>query len=220
MHNIDQVIKVRKTQKVLSNEALPIKDSNKSKETIDKLLELASYSPYHLKSSEAHRTKELNSCVPWRCYTLDSENCRLLLDVINEYEIKTGKIANLLAATDTLIITTWLPDLSDIKTDNESEPFPFEGNLRNMEHIAAASTAIQNILLGATSREIPNYWSSGGKLRDKILRDYLNIPLTEILLGAIFLFPKKLNELNVTVKDGALRNEGKDINTWSKEINL
>lgn len=59
-----------------------------------------------------------------------------------------------------------------------------------MEHIAAASTAVQNMLLGATEKNIPSYWSTGGKLRHGVLRDYLEIPADKIMIRSIFLFPK------------------------------
>ena len=67
---------------------------------------------------------------------------------------------------------------------------PFTGNLRNMEHIAAASTAIQNILLGATAAGHPSYWSSGGTLRQREARTLLGIPMDEIFLGCLFVFPE------------------------------
>ncbi len=41
----------------------------------------------------------------------------------------------------------------------------FAVTLTNVEHIAAAYAAIQNLLLAATARGIRNYWSSGGVLR-------------------------------------------------------
>ena len=217
MKTINQIIKSRKTQKVLAEQPLPITSTNNS--IINELLELAAAAPYHFKCCEEHKNEPLNSCLPWRSYTLDAKSCRLLLEYIEQNEIKTGKIANLLAAADALIITTWLPDEIE-KESSESEPLPFIGSIRNMEHIAAASAAIQNILLGATARDIPNYWSSGGKLRANVLRDFLEIPLSEILLGAIFLFPKNSIELGVQIKDGAVREHGKEVNTWSKAINL
>jgi len=72
-----------------------------------------------------------------------------------------------------------------------------------MEHIAAGSAAIQNVLLGATSRGKRNYWSTGGALlRSSGLRKKLNIPMDEILLGAIFIYPQELPAADVVIKEG------------------
>ena len=226
----DQAIKNRKTQKVLADTPL---DSTKTPEqleaTINALLELAAHAPYHKRCDEKYTKagQKLNSCVPWRFYVLDTKNCRALVSHITEHGLKTGKIANMLAAADVLFLVTWLPDPPEIddtidntQRSNTQEPIPFEGTIKNMEHIAAASAAIQNVLIGATARDIPNYWSSGGQLRNLELRNYLEIPMSEILLGAIFLFPPGLDDTSVTIKTGAMRNQGKDKTTWSTSIEL
>jgi nitroreductase len=90
----------------------------------------------------------------------------------------------MLAASDALILTTWLPEPSRKKTRT------FYPNLKNMEHIAAAGAAIQNLLLAATAKGINAYWSSGGILRKPKTLRFLDIPEEEILAGAVFLFPK------------------------------
>ncbi len=218
----DTVIKNRKTQKVLANNTWAIdSDQDKLHQTIKELLDLASYAPFHKKCDEVHLSEDLSSCLPWRFYVLDSHNCRLLLEHINAIDLKTGNIASMLATADALILVTWLPNSSDsTATQTEYEAVPFEGNIQNMEHIAAASAAIQNVLLGATARDIPNYWSSGGALRNQTLRNYLQIPLSQILLGALFLFPKDSELRDADIKLGQMRNQGKDIKTWSKFLVL
>lgn len=217
---IDQIIKNRKTQKVLAESEWPIEtDQTELHQTLDELLDLAAVAPYHKKCDEHHTTGELTSCVPWRFYVLDTTNSRTLLAHIEKEDIKAGKVTNMLYGCDSLILVTWLPETSDIQSDIDSE-VEFEGNLKNMEHIAGASCAIQNVLLGATARNIPNFWSSGGALRLKPLRDYLNIPLSEVLLGGLFLFPKDVEERDVFVKSGQFRDQGKEKGTWSKSINL
>ncbi len=67
-----------------------------------------------------------------------------------------------------------------------------------MEHIAAASAAIQNLLLAATARGISNYWSSGGVLRSAQVFQQLGIPRQQILLGAIFLFPSEIGDAELS----------------------
>ena len=212
-------IKNRKTEKVLANaEAWPvtINDGNLNI-FINELLDLAGSAPFHYPCNEKHTTNcNLTSSVPWRFYVVDTKNCRLLLEYLNSEKLKSGKIANMLAAADALLLTTWLPE----PITQEDDSILFNGNIKNMEHIAASSAAIQNVLVGATARNIPNYWSSGGILRTEKIASFLKISLDQILLGALFLFPEDSSDKNATIKPGALRNKGKEKNTWSKWISL
>ncbi|WP_010136287.1 nitroreductase family protein [Ochrovirga pacifica] len=216
-----KAIKNRRTQKVLADNVWEVSTNQKElKNTVDELLDLASCAPYHYKSDLKHQSeeKELNSCLPFRFYVLDTSHCRELINYAKEQGIELKKLKNMLSASDVLFIVTWLPKQENTSVDNKKEPFPFYGDVVHMEHIAAASAAIQNVLIGATAKEIPNYWSSGGPLREKELREYLEIPLNEILLGAIFLFPKDINDKDVFIKTGGLRESGKEKKTWSKWI--
>ena len=219
MKTIDTIIKQRKTQKILATEPwTPVMTSEEIRNTVSELLDLASYAPYHYRAHENYmEQKELNSSLPFRIYALEAGKCRETVEFMNRNDLKAGKIKDLLLSANALLFVTWLPEPHEANTDGVRHIF-YEGNLKNMEHIAAASAAIQNILLGATARNIPSYWSSGGKLRFGALRDYLNIPADEIVLGSIFLFPKDYEKHSPLIIPGALRNEGKALNSWSKWI--
>ncbi len=56
-----------------------------------------------------------------------------------------------------------------------------------VEEIAAASAAIQNILLGATALGISSFWSTGGMTHSTALKEYLDLGADDIILGLIFL---------------------------------
>ena len=218
---IAEVIKSRKTQKVLANCPWEIhKPPTELHDLINDLLDLVEYAPYYKKCHKSYSAPqaELNSCVPWRFYILDTAKCRALLEFLEAQEIKSGKISNMLAAADALVLVNWLPHPHEAHTmeNLEAEPFPYLGNKENMDHIASSSAAIQNLLIGATAKNIPSYWSSGGKLRDPLLRNHLGIPMHEILLGAIFLFPEDSAAKGADIKPGQFRNQGKDRETWSK----
>ncbi|MGB2128743.1 MAG: hypothetical protein ACPHXR_04610 [Flavicella sp.] len=223
---VDTAIKERKTEKVLAEKPWPIhKNDAELKALASALLDLAAMAPYHYPCSRYHtKNKTLTSCLPFRIYVLDTKNCRLVSEYITSKKIIAGKIQNMLDAADLLFMVTWLPEESvttskDLAT-MRSENIPFEGSLKNMEHIAAASAAVQNLLVGATERNIPNYWSSGGVLRKKELRNLLDIPLDEILLGGIFMFPEDSADKGAEIKFGAHRANGKEINTWSRWTDL
>ena len=219
------IIKNRKTTKILSESPWPLSLSfNEQNELISELLELASFAPYHHKCAQNYReeSQELASCLPFRFYALTTRDCRKLAELIKEQQINAGKVTQMLHTADILFLVTWLPEPNSTSDDLSSieEEQKFEGTRKNMEHIAAASAAIQNILIGATAKEIPTYWSSGGVLRKNPLRDYLNIPFDEILLGSLFLFPNNSTQSNAKVIEGHLRNEGKRLDTWSKRVDL
>lgn len=220
--NADIAIKNRKTQKVLVDAPWPIEiDSEALASTINELLDLAAFAPYHRKCDEIYMQKEhLNSSVPWRAHVLDTKTCRQLIEVIDKHNIQTGKIKNMLSAADALIMMTWLPDVAEEIAERKMEALPFDGSLRNMEHIAATAAAIQNILIGATAREIPSYWSTGGQLRFLPLRDMLGISLEEVLLGALFLFPSDSASQPGKIIAGSLREEGKEKSSWSRWVQL
>ncbi|MCW3122798.1 MAG: nitroreductase [Flavipsychrobacter sp.] len=56
-----------------------------------------------------------------------------------------------------------------------------------IEEIAAASAAIQNILLGATALGISSFWSTGGMTLHPALKEHLHLGTEDIVLGLIFL---------------------------------
>jgi nitroreductase len=124
----------------------------------------------------------------------------------------------MLAAADTLIMATWLPNRGADATSLVSES-QFAPTLANMEHLAAAAAAVQNLLLAATAHGLANYWSSGGVLRTDEVFDLLQIDRREILLGAIFLFPEKVPS-GVEVVGSKLREQRTLPERWSRWVAL
>jgi len=195
----EEAIQKRKTVKLRADpfHPLPLVKNSDYKSTVEELLQLAGKAPFHYESRQNRRSEDLPGTEPWRFHVLDCKNCRLLLKSLNlEIPLKAPEgIRQMLAAADSLIITTWLPEPSRKNTRT------FYPNLKNMEHIAAAGAAVQNLLLAATSRDINAYWSSGGVLRKPKTLSFLGIPNHEILIGAIFLFPDEFPE-SVETKTG------------------
>ncbi len=186
---VDQTIRDRQTVKVLADEPVPARDR---RAVVEALVEAAGWAPFHRPAAAAHRDV-LASPVPWRIYALDAAACRALRVALGE---AGGKVAAFLASADALLQVTWLPDPPAAGAPAEAQsagaaPGLFESTLANMEHVAAAAAAVQNVLLAATARGIPTYWSSGGGvLRSADVFARLGIPAGEILLGSVFLFPE------------------------------
>lgn len=179
-----QSIRQRRTVKVVSDTPLPIKPCDE--QLIETLLESAYYAPYHYPCSAQHQ-QHLPSTLPWRFYVLDSATCRHLARTLVEEDIAVGKIVGMLNSADYLIQATWCPQSGGSKHEDTL----FDGDLINMEHLAAAGSAIQNVLISATALGHENYWSSGGPLRKASVFEKMAIPVEEILLGSLFIFPSE-----------------------------
>lgn len=210
MTSLTTAMRARKTAKVLADIDAPLPVQGEIKETVDALLEEAGWAPFHHPSSSGHQ-KTLTSPVPWRFYKFDAGECRILLSKLRESDPTSGKILNMLAAADALLQVTWLPDLQDL--DSVAENQEFVGSLRNMEHIAAASAAVQSFLLLATQKGYRTYWSSGGVLRSDAVFERMGIPLEQILLGSIFLFPQDVG--SAEIKPGKMRDKRGTTDGWS-----
>ncbi|GAA4920457.1 nitroreductase [Mucilaginibacter defluvii] len=60
-------------------------------------------------------------------------------------------------------------------------------NIPALEEVAAASAAIQNILLAATSLNIASFWSTGGMTLKPAMKDFLELGEEDAVLGLLYL---------------------------------
>ena len=220
MNTLEAIAK-RKTIKVLGDQPWKLPENTSLlREQVRKILEAANDAPFHFQPHASHFSGEgEKAIVPWRFHILYAEECRKLATYIEQKEIKAGKILQMLYTADVLIQATWLPD----PAASEEADQLFEPNMRNMEHIAAASAAIQNALLAATSMNIPSYWSSGGVLREEAFCDLMKINSGEVLLGSLFLFPEEAEVLlgpNEKAAFSGLRGLKGPIEGWAFEVNI
>lgn len=218
---VEHVIRERKTAKVLRAvedcpqvaAALP-PDFNTQ---VSAVVEAAGWAPFHKKvDKDAHLGGSLTSIVPWRFYILDKAACCTLLETLRALaeahpDSKWGKawgkkIPRLLAGAGALVMVTWLPD------PPEQGDTP-ELSENNVEHIAAAAAAVQNLLLAGEARGMDTYWASGGILGDGDVFTRLGIPTNQKLLGAIFLAPS--GSPAAEVEPGGLRDKRGESSTWS-----
>lgn len=201
------IMRGRRTAKVLADPDAPPAPRGLSRDAIDRMLEAAGFAPFHYPANAAH-LHEMRSRAPWRVYKLDGAGCRALLERLKRAQaedgLEPGKILNMLAAAEALLQVVWLP-----------EPAAAEGglSLTDIEHVAAAGAAIQNLLLLATEAGLKSYWSSGGVLRAAPVTDWLGAPADQPLLGAVFLFPSDVGK--ATVAPGKLRDARGTVADWS-----
>ncbi|WP_309386547.1 nitroreductase family protein [Cerasicoccus frondis] len=201
---LDAIIQRRRTLKMLTDEPLP---AINQRAVINEIIQAGAWAPFHRPCASEHRG-QLDSIVPWRAYALDATACRHLREKLISVG-DSSKIIQMLAAAEALIQVTWLPNRPKAETDALFEP-----TLENMEHLAAASSAVQNMLLAATARCFENYWSSGGALRESQVFTWLGIPENEILLGSIFLFPA--DAAGAEAAPGKLRDKRGPVESWAK----
>lgn len=203
--SVEAIIRLRRTSKVLGDVTKRAIFPADFDEQVTRLIETAGHAPFHYPAHNNHRKNGQKSVAPWRFYVCDSQACNLLIDILDQFEPQqTVKLKRMLAAAGSMVIVTWLPDPSQDNTVTLTQ--------RNVEHIAAASCATQNLLLAATAQNIANYWSSGGVLRSEEVYAACGIPINQAFLGAIFLFP--VIEDVYDVLPGGLRDKRGEIGDW------
>jgi len=213
LSEIDQIIRNRKTSKVLSSAPL---EGGLSRDTLTEMIETAGSAPFHIAAAAEHRESEKNSYSPWRFHIVEKETCLELRQLLIDRNDNT-KVPNMLAATDTLVQATWCPDAVDpgfVLT----ERWEYCPSRNNMEHIAATAAAVQNLLISATARGIDSYWSSGGPLRSDAIFKSLGIPINQVLLGSVFLFANELERKEVEIKPGKMRDKKGDLASWARWV--
>ena len=224
--SVDAAIRARRTAKLLRDPdagATPAPLSATERATLDEMIALAGHAPFHRRADASHRDGTLDSIVPWRFHVLERDACHRLLDALRRRaddddpdpkwtRAASSKIPALVAAAGALVQVTWLPNppAADAPATGIDDD--------DVEHVAAASAAVQNLLLAAEARRWYAYWSSGGILRDPDVFALLGIAPAERLLGSIFLAPPGATfdrELG-----GGLRERRGEPSGWSRRVTL
>lgn len=223
---VESVIRARRTSKVL----LPVElreeqQSRWTSEHADELqcmLDTAAWAPFHKKVHEHHISADLDSPMPWRFHVLGPEACTRLLSYLEQQahadtdpkwnRAWQSKIKDMISGCGVLIQATWLPDPIEPGVDASADQAIVEFTHKNIEHVAAASSAVQSLLLAAESRQWLSYWSSGGILRDDDVFDFIGINRSEQLLGSVFLTPQA--HARARILEGSLREQRGDQSGW------
>ncbi len=141
-------------------------------ETVNRLLALADWAPTH------GRTE------PWRFFVYGGEALKQFGKAHADlYWQHTDEEKRQQAAYDKLLHNVDKASHLVIAVMKRGENL----KIPQIEEIAAASAAIQNILLGATALGISSFWSTGGMTHSQALKDYLQLGKEDIVMGLIFL---------------------------------
>jgi nitroreductase len=165
--DIDQVIKLRRTVKPDRMNGRLIDDQE-----VMQLLALADWAPTHARTE------------PWRFIVFGEANVKgftkkhadLFKANTPEASFTQQKYDNLekLGNNVSHIIIAWMKRVTNHK-------------IPEMEEIAASSSAIQNLLLGATARGIASFWSTGGLALHPALHTEFKLGEEDIILGILYL---------------------------------
>ena len=177
---VADVIERRRTWKVLSD---PISPRVLPDELCDRLDPLvldaivqSGWAPFHY--SRNHE----GVAVPWRFHIVNSVTCRKLAGKLPDWfqDINpNNKLPAMLSACGALVLVYWLPQFDEETAKQKQVQI-------NEEHLAAASCAVQNLLLLLTAAGLGTYWSSGGFFRTAEMSEKLGIDPGEKLLAAVF----------------------------------
>ena len=141
-------------------------------ETVMELLELAHWAPTH------GRTE------PWQFFVYAGEALlQFGLDHGNLYWNNTAEETRMQATKEKLEnnIKKVSHMVVSVMKRGANEKIP------QLEEIAAASAAIQNILLGASAQGISSFWSTGGMTLKPAMKQHLGLGAEDVVLGLIFL---------------------------------
>ena len=242
-HPFDEILSNRRTAKVLRqvDKNVPLAEdvASELRTAVEEMLAGAAWAPFHYPAPASQQgAVGQSSVVPWRCYVLEKPACDQLIERLRQQALATdadikwtdawkSKLPLLLAGTGVLVQVTWLPDpATDAATETSlqklaqklAQELAPELSKRNVEHIAAAACAVQNLMLAGEARGYHTYWSSGGILRDPEVFRWLSIPAQQQLLGAIFIAPPA--QPHTEVRPGALREKRGEVADWSTWVRL
>lgn len=164
---IEQVIKLRRTVKPDRMNGRRIDD-----EDIHSLLALADWAPTHARTE------------PWRFIVFGGDQVKTFATRHADlYRANTDPANFTLQKYDNIqkqgdlvshVIIAWMKRVPSHK-------------IPEIEEIASASAAIQNILLGAAAREIATFWSTGGMALHPAFHDEFKLGEEDKVLGILYL---------------------------------
>ena len=216
---VAEVIRRRRTEKVLCLDVnhhapVPSEIAERNRTKVTDAIRLAGWAPFHYSRNEGGIAE------PWRAHVLwEDDTLKTAKYMLENVEGAKGEPA-LIAGCSILVLVTWLPRYYE----RSAAECPLQPSVKlseyevDEEHLAAASAMVQNLLLMLTAYGMGNYWSSGGKLRDKIMFDFLGIPTTERLLAAVFVEYPEMMDASKQRKPGKLREKRSE--EWIRSIAL
>ena len=224
---VEQTLHLRKTSKVLLPIALRSEQralwQDEHDVVLRRMLSSAAWAPFHKQAHSQHCDGELDAPMPWRFHVVGPDACTQLIGYLESRAGEStdakwsrawqSKVKEMVSACGVLVQATWLPEPLGEGASTDQAP---EFDHKNIEHVAAASSAVQSLLLAAQANQWLSYWSSGGILRDEEVFDYMGISRNEKLLGSVFLSPEAHPAARII--EGGLREQRGDVTGWVRWV--
>jgi len=159
---VDLAICERRTRKVLAGPA-----GERFEQDLLEAIRVSGLAPFHF-------AREQSVPEPWRYSVFFGEALQRAQKSLDAAGLMYGKLPAIFAGAGAMVHATWLPEI-----DAECAG-------RDWEHMAAASSAVQNLLLATHARGIASYWCSASMLGSAEAHACLDIPVGEEYLGSLF----------------------------------
>ena len=221
---LSEIIRARKTLKVLGDVTRPVYFSKETAEICDRKvidsIQTAGWAPFH------YNRDQDGIAEPWRIHVIWHEDCRSIASRFHDWfpDVKaSNKLPAMLSACGALIITTWIPQFrgesQQLEGVDNSIGLPKQVTIDD-EHLAAAAAMVQNLLLLLTAHSMGTYWSSGGQFRTLEMFEKLGIKPNESFLSGVFVeYPDTQDEPMERV-GGKQRSNRSIEHAWLREIQL
>lgn len=213
---VENVIRRRRTEKVLCRieEQTPVPDAIAAdrKQAVLSSIETAGWAPFH------YSRLPDGIAEPWRAHVVWPGDLKKLAVYLRDELGVTSKEPSLVAGSSALVLATWLPEFCDADSAASSKLDAAKQRIRDEEHLAAAAAMVQNLLLMLTAYGMGTYWSSGGRLREAEVFDYLGIARNERLLAAVFIEYPEMRSDSKERKPGSQRHRRST--DWIREVTI
>jgi nitroreductase len=177
---VDDVIRSRRTEKILANESFDWQPAPSElqayDQSVEEALEVARWAPFHYPGKH-EGWKE-----PWRARWLQHNSCLAMADRLAQWNgnLAPGhKFPMLLRACGSCVIVSWSPE-----TELQSES---KRGQVNDEHLAATAAFVQNLLIALEARNLGSYWASGNVILEGETPQRLGMEPGEKVTAVVFI---------------------------------
>ncbi len=155
-----------------------VKQDELPREVIEKLLSAGAQAPNHYKAR------------PWRFVVLTGDGRKKLGDVMSASFLDRNPAAPAEGLDKTRALPLRAPVVIAVGVDK-----PYDTKVVEVENIAAASAACQNILLAAHALGLGAIWRTGEWARDEKVKEFLGFAKDQHIIGFIYVgYPESLPE--------------------------